>query len=178
MADPGTPAAPGTKHLVDVAGLARDLIAALSDRDETMATAESLTGGLIGATVTSVAGASAIYRGGVISYATDTKTDLAGVPAATLAEHGAIAEQTAAAMARETAARCVADWGVAVTGVAGPAEQEGHPPGTVYAAVARSSGASGPACWVRHHQFAGDRGQVRTATVRAALQLFSGVLGA
>lgn len=184
-----------------LAALVADLVDALSGRGETVATAESLTGGLIGASITSVAGSSAIYRGGVISYATDLKSELAGVPPATLTEHGAVAGPTAAAMARGAATRCGADWGIAVTGVAGPDEQEGHPAGTVYAAVARWPGSSGtasgahtdtmpsggkpcpvtaagtgPACWVRHYEFSGDRSQVRLATVRAALQLLAGVL--
>lgn len=167
--------------------LAARLVRVLSERGETAATAESLTGGLIGAAITSAAGASAIYRGGVISYATDLKTELVGVEPATLTLHGAVSEQTAAEMASGTAQRCLAHWGIAVTGVAGPASQEGHPPGTVFCGIARSAALSEPAVpepdasdvagsnshqtRVWQFQFAGDRAQVRLAAVEAVLQL-------
>jgi len=153
------------------------LIDGLSARGETVATAESLTGGLIGATLTSVAGASAIYRGGVVSYATDLKSTLAGVSESTLAEHGAVAQLTAVEMALGVAARCDATWGVAVTGVAGPEEQEGHPAGTVFTAVARKPPVAGE--WdqptdsvvcVRKLSLDGDRAAIRNQTVRAALR--------
>ncbi len=134
---PTTPAdhLPPTVSSADCSQLARELIHMLSQRAHTVATAESLTGGLIGAAITSVPGASAVYRGGIISYATELKSDLAGVPGTILARHGAVSEQTAAAMARGVATRCGADWGIAVTGVAGPDKQEGKPAGTVYCAV-------------------------------------------
>jgi nicotinamide-nucleotide amidase len=168
--------------------LAGRLIDVLSQHGRTIATAESLTGGMIGAAITSVPGASAVYRGGVISYATDLKSGLAGVPDTVLARHGAVSEQTAVAMARGVALRCGADWGIAVTGVAGPEEQEGNPAGTVYCAVSGPSGTAaagadgagtdvvypseeGGPCWVRGFEFDGDRGQVRAATVRGALDL-------
>lgn len=158
----------------DLSHLAARLIAGLSERGETIATAESLTGGLIGATITGVPGASASFRGGVISYATDLKAELAGVEMRILTEHGAVSAATAAAMASGVATRCAADWGIAVTGVAGPGPQEGHPPGTVYCAAARqprqTQGSSNPSA-EREYRFAGDRSQVRVATVRAALTL-------
>jgi len=154
------------------------LIEGLSARGETVATAESLTGGLIGAALTSVSGVSAIYRGGVISYATDLKATLAGVSEATLAEHGAVAQLTAVEMALGVAARCDATWGVAVTGVAGPDQQEGHPAGTVFTAVARKPPGVGD--WddhqadsvvcVRELSLHGDRAAIRDQTVRAALR--------
>ncbi|GAB3925453.1 hypothetical protein GCM10027613_38410 [Microlunatus endophyticus] len=95
----------------DLHELVTGLIERLGARGETIATAESLTGGLIGATLTSVSGVSAIYRGGVVSYATDLKATLAGVRETTLAEHGAVAPLTAVEMALGVAQRCDATWG-------------------------------------------------------------------
>ena len=108
--------------------LAEGILAELSSRGETLASAESLTGGMIGALLTDVPGSSASYLGGVISYATRLKATLAGVDRSTLAEVGPVAERTAAEMARGVAALCGANWGVATTGVAGP-ERSGRPRG-------------------------------------------------
>lgn len=137
----------------------------LGDAGLTLATCESLTGGLLGATLTSVPGASAVYRGGLVTYATDLKHVLAGVDEDDLARDGAVAPGTALAMASGARERCLADWAVAVTGVAGPDEQEGRPAGTVFVAVATHGSAA-----VEEYRFGGDRHAVRTATVEAALE--------
>ena len=105
------------------------VLAELRRRHETVATAESLTGGMLGTLLTAVPGASASYVGGVISYATRLKQTLVGVDAKILATPGPVASATAAAMATGVADRCQADWGVATTGVAGPDPQDGHPVG-------------------------------------------------
>jgi nicotinamide-nucleotide amidase len=155
-----------------------ELIHGLADRGETIATAESLTGGLIGAWVTAVAGASAVYRGGVVSYATDLKATLTGVSERTLADHGAVSQLTAVEMALGVAERCDATWGIAVTGVAGPQPQEGKPPGTVFTAVARrppsDRGWDEPhtdsVVCVRELSLTGDRAAIRNQTVAAALR--------
>ena len=110
-------------------GLAASVLAELVRRGETLASAESLTGGMVGQLLTDVPGASASYLGGVISYATDLKATLAGVNVATLDQLGPVSERTAAEMARGVARRCNADWGIATTGVAGPEAQDGHPVG-------------------------------------------------
>ena len=115
---------------------AEAVVAALRDRSQTLATAESLTGGLVGATLTAVPGASAVYRGGLIVYATELKAELARVSPQTLAADGPVAARTAAQLARGAADVCGADWGLATTGVAGPDPQDGHPVGQVYVAVA------------------------------------------
>ena len=145
-------------------------LALLSERSQTLASAESLTGGLIAELLTSVPGASASYVGGVISYATRLKHTLAGVPSALLAEVGPVAEQTAAAMAIGVAARCEADWGLAVTGVAGPQPQDGHPVGQVFVAIARPAGD-----WVsvRELRLGGDRAAIRWQTAVRALALLT-----
>nr|VDG63433.1 putative competence-damage inducible protein [Streptococcus thermophilus] len=115
--------------------LAADIIDALRRRKETLALCESLTAGLATATVASVPGASDVLRGGLVTYATDLKETLAGVPEAVLDLHGPIHSATARHMARGARTACGADWGVALTGVAGPDSQDDHPVGEVYVAV-------------------------------------------
>ena len=143
----------------------------LVDRGSTCATAESLTGGLIGAHLTAVPGASRSYRGGVIAYATDTKADVLGVPRDLLAEHGAVHPDVAEHMALGVRRVMGADFGVAVTGVAGPDPQDGQPVGTVYVAVAT------PQEQTRIHRFrfTGDRAGIRYRTVEGALSLLNSV---
>jgi nicotinamide-nucleotide amidase len=144
------------------------VIAQLVRRGETLATAESLTGGLIGYLLTSVPGASQVYRGGVISYATDLKADLAGVSPETLTKQGPVAGQTVGEMAAGVALRCRARWGLATTGVAGPDPQDGHAVGEVYVALA--DGASGEiAIWAL--QLSGTRSRIRSETAERALRL-------
>jgi nicotinamide-nucleotide amidase len=169
---------PTTSGEHELAELVGNLIEQLSARGETIATAESLTGGMIGGLITSVSGASAIYRGGVISYATELKSTLAGVSQRTLADHGAVSELTAIQMALGVADRCDSTWGIAVTGVAGPEPQEGHQPGTVFVAVARrgrsrsgwdDAGVDSDVC-VRQLSLTGDRAAIREQTALAALR--------
>jgi nicotinamide-nucleotide amidase len=153
--------------------LARTVLARLTSRGETLATAESLTGGLIGGLLTDVPGASASYLGGVIAYATRLKATLAGVPEAVLAADGPVARSTVLAMASGNAARCGADWGLAVTGVAGPDSQDGHSPGEVYVALvrpARSEVIQG------RYKLAGDRTAIRRQTAEIALRLLADAL--
>lgn len=131
----------------------------------TCATAESLTGGLIGAHLTAVPGASATYRGGFVTYATDTKATLLGVPEELLEAEGAVHPDVAVHMARGARRLAGAGLGVAVTGVAGPEPQDGQPVGTVYAAVAGPGGGS----QVERFRFTGDRSGIRYRTVEGAL---------
>jgi len=145
--------------------LASSIVAALVERGETLATAESLTGGLIGAALTTVPGSSAAYRGGLITYATDLKHTLARVPDPVLAEAGVISPRTAAAMAAGVRDATGSDWGLAVTGVAGPDPQDGHPAGEVWVGLA----GPGVAASARRLDLAGDRDAIRAATVAGAL---------
>jgi nicotinamide-nucleotide amidase len=108
----------------------------LADRSASVATAESLTGGLLGARLTNMPGSSATFRGGVVAYATDLKAGLLDVPRDLLAAHGAVHADVAAAMARGVRERLGATYGLAVTGVAGPEPQDGHSVGTVHLSVA------------------------------------------
>jgi nicotinamide-nucleotide amidase len=119
----------------ELAALLERLHRSLAGRQQTVAVAESLTGGLLAAALTSTAGASATFRGGVVAYATDLKARLVGVPESLLAEQGPVAAQVALELARGVRDRLSASWGVGVTGVAGPQPQDGKPVGTVFLAV-------------------------------------------
>jgi nicotinamide-nucleotide amidase len=144
------------------------LVVRLSELGQTMATAESLTGGLVAATVVDVPGSSKVLRGGLVVYATDLKHSLAGVDSDLLAAEGPVSAAVAVSLARGARSRCGADWGVATTGVAGPDSQDGVPVGTVFVAV------SGPGVEeVRGLSLTGDRPTIRAAAVKAALSLLS-----
>ena len=138
----------------------------LAGRGQTVAVAESLTGGLLGAALSQRAGSSTTFRGSLVCYATDLKADLAGVPRDLLAAHGAVAATTAGALAQGARDRLGADWGLGVTGVAGPSEQEGKPVGTVHLAVAGPDGTV-----VRSLRLPGDRERIRLLAVTACLDL-------
>ncbi len=115
---------------------ARALVADLTVRRQTVATAESLTAGLVAATLAGVPGASAVLRGGLVTYTVDTKVDLAGVAPELLADVGPVAGPTARALAVGAQQRCGATWGIGLTGVAGPEPHGGHPVGTVFVGLA------------------------------------------
>jgi nicotinamide-nucleotide amidase len=155
----------------DGPSLQAEVIALLIAAGATVACAESLTAGMVAARLTDVAGASAALRGGVVAYATDLKARLLQVPAAVLAAHGPVSEPTARAMAIGVAASCSATYGLALTGVAGPQHQDGHPPGTVHLAVAGPAGVLTRALTVP-----GDRAAVRGLATTAALALLRTVL--
>jgi nicotinamide-nucleotide amidase len=114
----------------------------LGERSATVATAESLTGGLLGAELTAMPGSSATFAGGIVAYATALKASLLGVPEDLLARHGAVHPEVAVAMAEGVRDRLGATYGLAVTGVAGPEPQDGRPVGTVHLAVAGPGGVS------------------------------------
>ncbi|CAI9408430.1 CinA family protein [Aestuariimicrobium sp. T2.26MG-19.2B] len=147
------------------AGVGR-LVESLIERGTTVATCESLTGGLLAATLTSVPGSSAVVRGGLITYATDLKSSLAGVDPAVVAADGVVSEAVARAMAEGVRSRLGADLGLACTGVAGPGAQDGLAAGTVWIAVAARSGTI-----ARRLAESGDRQRVREATVAALIAL-------
>jgi nicotinamide-nucleotide amidase len=149
-----------------------ELVGALKRRAETVAVAESLTGGKLAATLVDVPGVSAVFRGGLIVYATDLKATLAGVPAELLAERGAVDPDVAVALAVGARTRCGAHWGLGTTGVAGPDPQDGVVAGTAYVACAGPDGAT-----VERLDVPGDRAAVRAATVAAALELLAARLG-
>ncbi|WP_214109530.1 CinA family protein [Acrocarpospora catenulata] len=151
---------------------AADVLTLLVRAKATVAVAESLTGGLLGATLSAPPGASAAFAGGVIVYATELKARLLGVPAGLLAREGAVHPEVAEAMATGVRKLTGADYGLAVTGVAGPDPQDGKPVGTVYLAL------TGPGDRVHHRdlRLGGSRERIRQDTCKEALDLLLGVL--
>ena len=136
-------------------------------RGLSLATAESCTGGLVSGRLTSVPGASDVFRGGVVAYSDDLKTRLLGVPEAVLREHGAVSAETAAAMARGARERLGADVALAVTGVAGPGG--GTPESPVGLVFLHAAGPEGER--TVEFSFPGDRQAIRARTAVAALHL-------
>ena len=157
----GDAALPGNHSSV-----AEALAEALRERGITIAAAESLTGGLIGAELTGAGGSSDFFRGSAVCYTTDAKRDVAGVDDSILSGPGAVSEEAAGALAEGAAKLFGADLGVSATGVAGPAEQEGKPVGTVYVGAA-----FGGRTEVRTVRGYGDRDNIRTIAMNAALEL-------
>ena len=138
----------------------------LADRHATLATAESLTCGLIAATLSQVPGASRVLMGGLAAYATDVKVRVLGVDQMLVDRHGVISAECAEAMAARATSVFSSDWAVASTGVAGPDPQEGHEPGTVFIAVA------GPGIMrTETLDLLGAREELRVTTVERALLL-------
>ncbi|WP_245769394.1 CinA family protein [Streptomyces indicus] len=125
---------------VEAALLAAELQQLLVSRNETVAVAESLTGGMVAAELTAVPGASKVLRGSVTAYATEIKHSVLGVDGTLLAERGAVDPEVARQMALGVRRLLGADWGIATTGVAGPDPQDGQPVGTVFVAVAGPGG--------------------------------------
>ena len=150
-----------------VAALEAELLAA----GLTVATCESLTGGLVISALVQPAGASAVVRGSIVAYATDVKSGLAGVDSAVVAAHGAVSAEVAIQMARGARDVLGADIGVSTTGVAGPDTQDGVSVGTVFVAVAT---AEGERCEGAH--FVGGRDQIRHAARDLALELIANSL--
>ncbi len=177
--NPSAAAAADTGGLARLLGLDAADIAALIGRlaaaGITVATAESLTGGLLTALFTEVPGSSAVVRGGLVVYATDLKHTLAGVDPDLLAERGPVDPDVAVALARGARTRCRSDIGIGLTGVAGPGEQDGVAVGTWFVALAGFEDST-----VRLARGAADptpgaappsRSVVRSAAIRGAVAL-------
>lgn len=146
--------------------LAQELGSALLARGEWLAVAESCTGGWLAQSVTAIAGSSSWFDRGFVTYSNGAKVDMLGVPETTLDRHGAVSEATARAMAQGVLAHSLADWTVAITGIAGPSGgSPDKPVGTVcFAWAAKDGGCEAQTC-----HFTGDRGAVREQSVRHAL---------
>lgn len=147
--------------------LETEVVALLAAAEETVATAESLTGGLLCSSLVAIPGASSVVRGGMVVYHPDLKVELAGVSANLLALGGSVQSEVAVQLAEGARSRCGASWGIGTTGVAGPGPAEGEPAGTVYIAVADER-----VTVSRRLELGGGRDQVREGAVRAALELF------
>ena len=151
--------------------VAEAVLERLAERGETLATAESLTGGTLAGLLTEVPGASRAFVGGVVSYATRVKESLLGVPHEVVASHGVISRECACAMARGARSRLDATYALATTGVAGPDRQDGYPVGTVWVALAGPDGEQ-----ARLLDLAGDRASVRAGACEGALALLAASL--
>lgn len=161
MTDPLTD--PPTDPLIGLAPV-RELVSELAASGATVATAESLTAGLLSAMIACVPGASTVLRGGLVVYATDLKGSLADVAPAVLAADGPVAASTARELAVGARGRCRADWGIGLTGVAGPDPQDGWAPGTAFLGIA------GPGTTeVVRLSLPGDRWQIRVGAAAAAV---------
>lgn len=137
----------------------------------TIATAESLTGGRLAVRFTEVPGASETFLGGVVTYATDLKKALIGVADEVVAEHGVVSPECARAMASGVRAVTGASYGVSTTGVAGPADQEGQPPGTVFVGIA-GPGLLHAVCLT----LSGERDSIQDQTCDKALEALERIL--
>ena len=164
---------------IDTFDLARAVVERADRLGVRIATAESLTGGLLAAAIVSVPGASRVYSGGVVAYDTSLKASLLGVDAHLLAARGPVDPEVASQMARGVRRTCAvpldtsevpaeADFGISTTGVAGPDpdQQTGQAVGTVWLGISSRRGER-----ATPFRFAGDRHEIRVATVRRALQL-------
>ncbi|MGE0259609.1 MAG: CinA family protein [Alphaproteobacteria bacterium] len=152
----------------DTLNLAEAALAVCRSRGWRVATAESCTGGLVAAALTAIADSSDVVERGFVTYSNNAKIELLGVPFETIAGHGAVSGETAAAMARGAVSRAGVDLAVSVTGVAGPGGGTPQKPvGLVYLGVARKDGATR----VERRAFAGDRSDIRRAALTAALEM-------
>lgn len=149
------------------------LVRELTSRGETIATCESLTAGLVAATLADVPGASAVLRGGLVTYATELKAHFLDCTVEHLEEQGVVSEATACEMATAAGQECGSTWALGLTGVAGPDLQEGHAPGTVCIGLWHESG------FVESETVTGlpgERNEIRSGAITAALSLLGSSL--
>jgi nicotinamide-nucleotide amidase len=151
----------------DVSSLEEVVFGQLKEKRLTLGTAESCTGGLIAKRVTDLAGSSAVFRGGVVSYTDEVKRDVLGVPAELLKEHGAVSAPVAEAMARGAKRLLGSDLAISATGVAGPdGDDRGNPVGLVFVALCTEEG-----CTVKELHLGAGRNRIRTTASNYALDL-------
>lgn len=151
--------------------LSKTIVKTLTLRGETISTAESITGGLIGGAITGVPGSSEVFLGGVISYSNQMKKDELGITAADIKKVGVVSEAIAVAMALAIQKRTKSTWAISSTGVAGPGPIDGIPAGTVWIAIAGPKIAQGIELSI-----AGKREIVRLGAVESALGAFERIL--
>jgi nicotinamide-nucleotide amidase len=145
----------------------------LRQQGATLAVAESITGGGLGATITDISGSSDVFLGGIIAYSDEIKITELGVSKNTLAIESAVSEEVAIQMAKAVKAKFKSDFGIATTGVAGPGKAYGKKAGTVWIAIATPE-----ECVTVALSLSGDRAAVRKATIESAFATFSRILGA
>lgn len=153
--------------------ISEEIVTTLTQRNETLSIAESLTGGALSSEIVSIAGASHIFKGSIVAYSVDIKIRELSVPRELIEESGVVSEEVAIAMAIGIRSRMATSWGISATGVAGPGAHHGIPAGTVWLAVV------GP--HVRESvklALDGDRSTVRRGAVESALGVFARILRA
>jgi nicotinamide-nucleotide amidase len=154
----------------EVLSLAETALDRCRERGWHVTTAESCTGGLVAAALTAIAGSSDVIGRGFVTYSNEAKSELLGVPPATIAAHGAVSAETTAAMATGALLRAPADLALSITGVAGPGGgSAAKPVGLVIFGLARRDGD----CHTERHVFPGDRTAVREAALKVALGLLA-----
>lgn len=144
-----------------------EVVALLKQQQQTVTAAESLTAGLFQADLAAVAGASTVFQGGFVTYANEMKTELLGIPAGLIAEHGVVSGEVAQQMAELSRSKVGSDYGLGFTGVAGPDQLEGQPVGTTYIALARPNEFT----IVQAYHFAGQRNEIRQRAALAGFKL-------
>jgi nicotinamide-nucleotide amidase len=151
--------------------LATTVVNQLKKSGKTLAVAESLTGGGLGAAITEVAGSSEVFLGGITTYSDASKTKLLDVPKKLITKHTAVSEEVAKAMASNARTLYKSDYAISTTGVAGPGKAYGKSAGTVWLAIA-----SKKEVIAIELSISGDRATVRSATIESALATFSRIL--
>jgi nicotinamide-nucleotide amidase len=149
---------------------AKNVIASLDARGETVAVAESVTAGGLGSAITSTPGASKVFLGGVIAYSNDVKINILGVDSALIEKYSVVSEEVANAMADAVRAKFGTTWGIATTGIAGPGDYQGIPEGTVWVAI------RGPVNQTIQLQLDSGREAIRTGAISSAIGTFARIL--
>jgi nicotinamide-nucleotide amidase len=149
---------------------AKNVIASLGARGETLSVAESITAGGLGSAITSMPGASQVFLGGVIAYSNDVKINILGINGALIEKYSVVSEEVAIAMADAVRAKFGTTWGIATTGIAGPGDYLGMPEGRVWVAI------SGPVNQTIQLQLDSGREGIRTGAISSAIGTFARIL--
>jgi nicotinamide-nucleotide amidase len=149
---------------------AKNVIASLEARGETLSVAESITAGGLGSAITSMPGASQVFLGGVIAYSNDVKINILGIDGALIEKYSVVSEEVAIAMADAVRAKFGTTWGIATTGIAGPGDYLGMPEGRVWVAI------SGPVNQTIQLQLDSGREGIRTGAISSAIGTFARIL--
>jgi nicotinamide-nucleotide amidase len=149
---------------------AKNVIASLEARGETLSVAESITAGGLGSAITSMPGASQVFLGGVIAYSNDVKINILGIDGALIDKFSVVSEEVAIAMADAVRAKFGTTWGIATTGIAGPGDYLGMPEGRVWVAI------SGPVNQTIQLQLDSGREGIRTGAISSAIGTFARIL--
>ena len=154
---------------------AGEILSTLRSANQTLATAESITGGLLSGALTDVPGSSDVFLGGVIAYSPAIQSTLLGVDGALIRAHGVVSKEVSLAMAVGACSRLGSDWAIATTGVAGPGESDGVAAGTVWIAIVGQSGGRITE-FTERLSLAGNRQEVRVSTIARAFDAFTRIL--